>query len=80
MEMFHIMLKYTEYHTNVVFESIPTLSLELCSGIYKINTKKKSIRSDVKNDDKNYPNNAAYSYNVSHKICKDNFFLVGGAI
>ena len=33
MEMFHIMLKYNEVHTNMSFESIPTLPLELGAKI-----------------------------------------------
>ena len=33
MEMLHVMLKYPEVYTNLDFVSIPTMLLEICSGV-----------------------------------------------
>ena len=35
MEMYQIMLKYPEVYTNMVFENIPNVPLELRTGIYR---------------------------------------------
>ena len=62
--MFQIVLKYTEFHTNMAFENIPTLPLKIHSGIDKTNTNKYSIISGVKIYRNMNPNNVAYDYNV----------------
>lgn len=43
MEMLQILLKYKEVHTNMNFENIPTMPLELRAGIERISTLNKDI-------------------------------------
>ena len=43
MEMYQMMLQYKEVYTNMVFENIPTMPLELRAGIERTVSKKKMI-------------------------------------
>ena len=47
MEMLQTMLKYAEVHTNMKFEKIPTMPLELRAGIEKVTASQDKVEDDV---------------------------------
>ena len=64
MKMYQIMLKYPEVYTNMVFENISTMTLDLRAGI-KITIKKPDDVTVVYN-----PEDSAHIGPLSDRICK----------
>ena len=64
MEMYHIMLKYPEVYTNILFQNVSTLSLELCDGIKR--NIKKSVVTVVDN-----PEDSAHIGTLINRIQKE---------
>ena len=72
MEMYQMMLQYKEVYTNMIFENIPTMPLELRAGIERTGHKKKDNQEQSNEDvDDDGLRDSAYNGVISDFIRKE---------